>query len=189
MMLSIFYTCWGAVHLYNRLILHYLKLPQQLGRVEIHSCQRYWISRLFIKRRTAQTARFTCLVYLAHFIEHLFQLKTENTVVELIGCQQCRVIALLILHWKYIYSPHICFERLMRWWEGAGWSMNGCLCEDKFTQDVNLILTQDGWVDHMTLIWSISYTCSEACATKRCSTQQGGNTLEINGVTIGARMK
>ncbi len=84
----------------------------------------------------------------------------------------CEVIALLILHWKYIFSP-FCFERLMQWWEGAEWSINCCLCEDEYTDDVTLILALNDSVDHLTLTWGISHTFSEACTTKLQILRQG----------------
>lgn len=139
--------------------------------------------------RRALMARFTCTVYLAHFIEHLVQLMTEDIVVELIVCQHADKY-LLILHWKYIFFP-LCFERLMHWWEWTTWSMNCSLCEDECTYDVTSILPLNDSVDYLTLSLALSYTFSEASSTKLPILQQAVTPWKLMDVwwNHGAKMK
>lgn len=129
--------------------------------------------------RRALKAR--CTVYLAHFIEHLLQLMTEDTVVELIGCQHADKYLCSFCIENTYFSPSA-LKGLMQWWERAVWSMNCSLCEDECTEDVTLILALNDSVDHLTLSLGISYTFSEACTTKLPIPKWVyGNTLETNG--------
>lgn len=67
------------------------------------------VCKMSIHRR-ALTAGFTYLVYLAHFIGHPPPTEDRKHCSGIDWLSECGVIALLILHWKYIFPPLLLWE-------------------------------------------------------------------------------